>query len=70
MDIPRHWRLREQRYRLIGEVCLHCDEKIFPPRAICPACGGEGVSKTEFTNEETDVPANMLVTQALLAENA
>jgi len=46
MEIPRHWRLRKQRYSLVGEVCPHCDEKIFPPRDVCPECGGE--AKTEF----------------------
>lgn len=46
MEIPRHWRLKKQRYALIGEVCPHCDVKIFPPRDICPACGEE--AKTEF----------------------
>ena len=38
MDIPRHWRLRRQRYALIGEVCGNCDSKLFPPRDICPEC--------------------------------
>jgi uncharacterized OB-fold protein len=47
MEIHRHWRLRKQRYSLVGEVCPHCDEKIFPPRDICPECGGE--AKTEFS---------------------
>jgi uncharacterized protein len=46
MEIPRHWRLKEQRYNLVGEVCPHCDAKIFPPRDICPHCGGE--AKTTF----------------------
>lgn len=32
MEIPRHWRLKKQRYGLVGEVCLKCDKKIFPPR--------------------------------------
>lgn len=40
MEIVRHWRLKRQRYRLIGEECPHCEEKIFPPRDICPRCGG------------------------------
>lgn len=40
MEVPRHWRLKKQRYSLIGEICPHCDEKIFPPRDICPRCGG------------------------------
>lgn len=47
MDIPRHWRLRKQRYGLVGEVCEHCDAKVFPPRDICPACGEE--AKTLYT---------------------
>jgi uncharacterized OB-fold protein len=46
MEIPRHWRLKQQRYGLIGEVCPHCDTKIFPPRDICPSCGQE--AKTSF----------------------
>lgn len=47
MEIPRHWRLKKQRYSLVGEVCPHCDAKIFPPRDICPECGKE--AKTTFT---------------------
>ncbi len=41
MEIPRHWRLRKQRYGLVGEVCPHCEAKIFPPRDVCPSCGNE-----------------------------
>lgn len=41
MENPRHWRLSEQRYRLVGEVCPDCDKKLFPPRDICPGCHGE-----------------------------
>jgi len=47
MEVPRHWRLRKQRYALVGEVCPHCDAKIFPPRDVCPECGGE--AKTAYT---------------------
>ncbi|MGI6250276.1 MAG: Zn-ribbon domain-containing OB-fold protein [Anaerolineaceae bacterium] len=47
MEVPRYWRLKKQRYSLTGEVCPHCDAKIFPPRDICPECGGE--AKTPFT---------------------
>lgn len=39
MEIPRHWRLKKQRYALMGEVCPHCDAKLFPPRDICTECG-------------------------------
>lgn len=47
-EIPRHWRLKEQRLRLIGEVCGNCDEKIFPPRDVCPHCREEAKEKYEF----------------------
>ena len=46
MDIPRHWRLKSQRYSLIGEVCPSCDAKLFPPRDVCPECGAP--AKTPF----------------------
>ena len=46
MEISRHWRLKQQRYGLVGEVCPHCEVKIFPPRDVCPECGGE--AKTSF----------------------
>ena len=41
MEVPRHWRLQKQRYGLVGEVCPHCDARIFPARDICPECGGD-----------------------------
>ncbi|MCL4559193.1 MAG: Zn-ribbon domain-containing OB-fold protein [Chloroflexi bacterium] len=47
MEVPRHWRLRQQRYALVGEVCPHCDAKLFPPRDVCPHCGQE--ARTRFT---------------------
>jgi len=49
MDIPRHWRLRKQRYGLVGEVCPHCEAKIFPPRDVCPECGQEAKSLYSFS---------------------
>lgn len=49
MEISRHWRLRKQRYSLVGEVCPHCEAKIFPPRDICPECGGEAKNLYNFT---------------------
>jgi uncharacterized OB-fold protein len=39
MDVPRHWRVKTQRYALIGEECPGCHSKIFPPRDVCPDCG-------------------------------
>lgn len=49
MEIPRHWRLKKQRYGLMGEVCPHCDAKIFPPRDICPECGQEAKNLFQFS---------------------
>ena len=49
MEIPRHWRIKRQRLGLIGEVCPHCDVKIFPPRDICMECGGEAKMEPAFT---------------------
>jgi hypothetical protein len=49
MDIPRNWRLKKQRYSLVGEVCPHCDAKIFPPRDVCPQCGKEAKNEYAFS---------------------
>ena len=51
MEIPRHWRLKKQRYALIGEVCPHCQAKIFPPRDVCPECGGEAKTEYQFSGK-------------------
>ncbi len=47
MQVARHWRTRNQRYSLTGEVCETCGDKIFPPRDICPEC--DAPAKTPFT---------------------
>jgi len=49
MDIARHWRLQKQRYALVGEVCEHCEAKLFPPRDICPECGEEAKTLFQFS---------------------
>jgi uncharacterized protein len=51
MEISRHWRLKKQRYGLIGEVCPHCEVKIFPPRDVCPECGGEAKTLFNFSGK-------------------
>ena len=38
MEIPRHWRLKAQRYRLEGSVCPLCQRLVFPPRRTCSCC--------------------------------
>lgn len=37
-SIPKNWRLQQQRYRLVGEICEKCGARIFPPRDVCPGC--------------------------------
>jgi hypothetical protein len=51
MEVSRHWRLKKQRYALVGEVCPHCQEKIFPPRDICPDCGEEARTLYQFSGK-------------------
>ena len=49
MDMPRHWRLKDQRYNLVGTRCLACEAKQFPPRAVCPDCNSKEVRPLIFT---------------------
>ncbi len=51
MEIPRHWRLKEQRYKLTGTVCSQCGEKYFPPRQVCPQCGVEISQPCNFSGK-------------------
>lgn len=41
MEVPRHWRLKKQRYAMVGEICPTCKMPNFPPRAVCLYCGGD-----------------------------
>ena len=51
MEISRHWRLQQYRYGLVGEVCPHCEEKIFPPRDVCPNCSKEAKEPYVFSGK-------------------
>ena len=46
MEIASHWRLKKQRYGLVGEVCESCGSKLFPPRDVCPEC--QAPAKTPY----------------------
>ncbi len=39
--------------RLEGEICEHCDAKLFPPRDICPHCQQEAKKKFIFSGKGT-----------------
>lgn len=47
MEVSRHWRLKTQRYSLVGEICPNCGVKLFPPRDVCLEC--EAPAKELFT---------------------
>ena len=49
MGIAPNWRLRGQRYALVGEVCNGCGDKIFPPRDVCPHCAEESQAAFQFS---------------------
>ena len=51
MDMPRHWRLKEQRYNLVGTECLACGAKQFPPRLVCPDCNSKEVQPFTFSGQ-------------------
>lgn len=50
MEIARHWRLKAQRYNLVGEVCEN-GHYVFPPRDICPDCHGEAKIPHTFSGK-------------------
>ena len=45
MDLARHWRLRQQRYRLEGGRCENCGTTLFPVRPVCPQCRSRQVQR-------------------------
>lgn len=48
MDIPRYWRLKNQRYRLQGRKCQDCGNLSFPPRLVCQKCKSRKSEPYEF----------------------
>jgi hypothetical protein len=49
MEVSRHWRLQEQRYKLVGETCDSCGVKLFPPRDVCLECEAPAKELYTFT---------------------
>jgi uncharacterized OB-fold protein len=63
MEIARHWRLKAQRYRLEGSMCLSCGESMFPPHPVCAKCHGSTRSTRNVADFELLIvpPLNRLV---------
>lgn len=51
MSLAKHWRLQNQRYRLVGGQCEACDAKLFPQRQVCPQCKSQRVRSYEFSGK-------------------
>jgi len=51
MSLASYWRTSRQRMSLIGEVCPHCGIKLFPPRDVCPKCGGPAKEPFSFSGK-------------------
>jgi hypothetical protein len=49
METSRHWRLKDQRYNLVGEECDSCGTKLFPPRDVCLECEAPAKELYTFT---------------------
>ncbi len=53
MDIPRYWRLKNQRYHLIGSKCQRCGNLSFPPRKVCSKCKSRELEEYTFGKKGT-----------------
>ncbi|UCF65507.1 MAG: Zn-ribbon domain-containing OB-fold protein [bacterium] len=53
MDIPRYWRLKNQRYKLQGRRCIDCETLSFPPRIVCQKCKSRNTEPFQFRGQGT-----------------
>lgn len=53
MEISRHWRIRKQRYSMVGSSCPSCGFKMFPARDICPECGHGSHASLQINIQES-----------------
>lgn len=47
-SVPKVWRERVRKYRLLGGWCPSCGSSAYPHRAVCPYCGHEGLKPVEL----------------------
>lgn len=52
-EIPRHWRLKQQRYNLVGQKWG--DQYVFPPRMVPPPVQAETLQKID-DEEKIELP--------------
>lgn len=49
MPSPRYAKEIPQRYRLEANRCKSCGKILFPPRLVCPKCGGKEFEKKRLS---------------------
>ncbi|RLF03845.1 MAG: transcriptional regulator [Thermoprotei archaeon] len=47
-SVPRVWREKKYKYRLIGSRCKSCGSTFFPPKAACKKCGSRDLEEIEL----------------------
>lgn len=73
MEIPRHWRLKKQRYGLVGSECPRCETKYFPPVKVCKKCQEDDDLKGEaaivYDSRLLFSPNNQVVHSEVVRQN-
>jgi uncharacterized OB-fold protein len=68
-SVPIPWRLKAQRYQLVGSVCLNCHQVAFPPREACQYCPKKTEQIFSFSSDEA-VSEEILPTTSLVEVHA
>ncbi len=50
-SVPRYWRERKYRYRLVGSKCVKCGKTFYPPRPVCQGCGSREMEEIKLPEE-------------------
>ncbi len=53
MSLARHWRMQNQRYKLLGMRCEDCGATLLPRRLVCPHCRSRNLRPHHFAGEGT-----------------
>ena len=69
MGTPQHWRVRKQRYALVGDACNQCGTKHFPPRTACPVCSQAADDPFNFEGNGKDYSAPLTIKLPLPIEH-